>query len=177
MELSDFFFFFSCELLSQTVGSRAHGNGCTASLKGDGSHCQLISLEHFCLRTLLIVTAGVMIWHGWFCGIWNTACPGSVPGPSQVMLVVKKLPANAGDLRDAASTPGWADSLEEGMAIHFNILACRIPWTEEPGGLQSMGSQRVGHDWSDLAQHSTISVQMKTEKLAKRDGWEYFCSL
>ena len=40
---------------------------------------------------------------------------------------------------------------EEGMAIHSSILAWRIPWTEEPGGLQSMGLQRVGHDWSNLA--------------------------
>ena len=40
------------------------------------------------------------------------------------------------------------------MATHSSILAWRIPWTEEPGGLQSMGSQRVRHDWSDLAQHS-----------------------
>ena len=39
------------------------------------------------------------------------------------------------------------DSLEEEMAAHPSILAWRIPWTEEPGGLQSMGSQRVGHDW------------------------------
>ena len=38
------------------------------------------------------------------------------------------------------------DSLEEGMATHSNILAWRIPWTEEPGGLQSIESQRVGHD-------------------------------
>ena len=38
------------------------------------------------------------------------------------------------------------DSLEKGMATHSSILAWRIPWTEEPGGLQSMGSQRVGHD-------------------------------
>jgi len=37
------------------------------------------------------------------------------------------------------------------MAVHSSILAWRIPWTEEPGGLQSMGLQRVGHDWSDLA--------------------------
>ena len=41
---------------------------------------------------------------------------------------------------------GQEDSLEEGMATHSSILAWRIPWTEEPGGLQSMGSQRVGHD-------------------------------
>ena len=41
---------------------------------------------------------------------------------------------------------GWEDSLAESMAIHSCILAWRIPWTEEPRGLQSTGSQRVGHD-------------------------------
>ena len=41
---------------------------------------------------------------------------------------------------------GQEDPLEEGMATHSSILAWRIPWTEEPGGLQSMGSQRVGHN-------------------------------
>ena len=41
---------------------------------------------------------------------------------------------------------GWEDPLEEGMATHSSILAWRILWTEEPGGLQSMGSQKVGHD-------------------------------
>ena len=40
---------------------------------------------------------------------------------------------------------GWEDPLEEGVATHSSILAWGIPWTEEPGGLQSMGSQRVGH--------------------------------
>ena len=40
----------------------------------------------------------------------------------------------------------WEDPLEEGMATHSNILAWGIPWTEEPGGLQPKGSQRVGHD-------------------------------
>ena len=38
---------------------------------------------------------------------------------------------------------GWEDPLEKEMATHFNILAWRIPWTEEPGGLQSMGSQEL----------------------------------
>ena len=41
---------------------------------------------------------------------------------------------------------GQEDPLEEGMATDSSILAWKIPWTEEPGGLQSMGSQRVGHD-------------------------------
>ena len=44
------------------------------------------------------------------------------------------------------STPGSGRSLEKGMAIHSSILAWRIPWTEEPGGLQFVGSQRVGND-------------------------------
>ena len=42
---------------------------------------------------------------------------------------------------------GWEDPLEKGMATHSSILAWRSPWTEEPGGLWSMGSQRVSHDW------------------------------
>ena len=42
---------------------------------------------------------------------------------------------------------GWEDPLEKEMAIHSSTLAWKIPWTEEPGRLQSMGSQRVGHDW------------------------------
>ena len=50
------------------------------------------------------------------------------------------------DIRDVGSTPGQKDPLEEEMAPHSSILAWKIPWTEEPGGLQSMGSQRVGHD-------------------------------
>ena len=41
---------------------------------------------------------------------------------------------------------GWEDHLEEGMATHSSILAWRISWIEEPGGLQSMGSQRAGHN-------------------------------
>ena len=46
---------------------------------------------------------------------------------------------------------GQEDPLEKEMATHSSILAWRIPWTEEPGGLLSIGSHRVGHDWSDLA--------------------------
>ena len=55
----------------------------------------------------------------------------------------KESPANA---RDMGSIPDLGRSLEEEMATHSSILAWEIPWTEEPGGLQSMGSQRVGHD-------------------------------
>ena len=49
--------------------------------------------------------------------------------------MVKNLPANAGDVRDVGLIPGLGRPLEEGMATHSSILAWRIPWIEEPGGL------------------------------------------
>ena len=52
---------------------------------------------------------------------------------------------------------GWEDPLEEGMATLPSILAWRIPWTGEPGGLQSMGSQRVRHDWATMRSHTLFS--------------------
>ena len=61
---------------------------------------------------------------------------------SLVAQMVKDLPA-CGRL---GLIPGLEDPLEEGMATHSSILAWRIPWTEEPGGLRSTGSQRVRHD-------------------------------
>ena len=51
----------------------------------------------------------------------------------------------------------WKDPLEEEMATHPTLLTWRIPWTEEPGGLESVGLQRVGHNWSYLANmHKTL---------------------
>ena len=61
----------------------------------------------------------------------------------QLALEVKNPPANPGDIRDVGFIPGQEDSLEEGMATHSSILAWRIPWTGEPGGLQPIGSQRI----------------------------------
>ena len=58
--------------------------------------------------------------------------------------VVKNLPANAENAGDLGSIPGSEDPLEKEMATHFSILAWRIPWMKEPGGLQSTGSKRVG---------------------------------
>ena len=67
----------------------------------------------------------------------------NLPGGS----VVKNPPINVGDLQETrVLSLGQEDPLEEEMATHSNILAWKIPWTEEPGGLQSMGSQRVGHN-------------------------------
>ena len=69
---------------------------------------------------------------------------GVSPGASQVVLVVKNPLAKAGDIRDAGLSPG-SDPLQEGTAIHSSVLAWRIPWTEEPGRLQSIGSQSWTH--------------------------------
>ena len=70
---------------------------------------------------------------------------------SKVALVVKNPSANAGDIRDLGSIPGSEDPLKEGLATNSSILAWRSPWTKEPGRLWSIGSQRVGHNSSNLA--------------------------
>ena len=61
--------------------------------------------------------------------------------------VVKNLPAMQETQDRQVRSLGWedADALEEGMATYSSIIALRAPWTEEPGRLQSIGSQRVGH--------------------------------
>ena len=60
-----------------------------------------------------------------------------------VTQLVKNLPAVQ---ETQVCSLGWEDPLEKEMANHSSIIAWRIPWTEEPGGLQSIGSQRVGHN-------------------------------
>ena len=65
---------------------------------------------------------------------------------SQVALVVKNLPAMQETKEMHVPSLGWEDSLEEKMATHSSILTWEVPWTEEPGRLQSLGWQRVGHD-------------------------------
>ena len=102
---------------------------------------------------------------GWSCSwtcwgslhVWRwggAKCPGFMSNPraSQVALEVKNLPANAGD-KTWASSLSREDALEEGHSnpLYSSILAWRILWTGEPGRLRSLGSQSVGHDWSDLA--------------------------
>jgi len=72
-----------------------------------------------------------------------------------VAQTVKNLPAMRMTL---VQTLGQEDPLEKEMATHSNILAWRIPWTEDPGGLQSMGSQRVAHNW--LANTFTLSLYL-----------------
>ena len=83
---------------------------------------------------------------------------------------------------------GPEDSLEEGMANYSSILAWEISWTEEPGRLQFIGSQRVRHDWSDLAcTHAHVQVQLflgtdmtfleEGEVELRSQGSSFLCSL
>ena len=69
-------------------------------------------------------------------------------GASLVTQTVNNLPAMQ---KTRVQSLGQEDALEKEMTTHSSILACRIPWTEEPGSFQSIGSQRVRHNWSDLA--------------------------
>ena len=70
-------------------------------------------------------------------------CPSVLHRASLVAQLVKNLPAVQ---ETQVGSLGWEDPLEKEMAAHSRILAWKISWTEEPGGLQSMGSQRVRHD-------------------------------
>ena len=82
----------------------------------------------------------------------------------QVAQWVKNLPANQEMHEMWRRSLGGEDPWEEGMATHSSILARRIPWTEEPGGIQSIVSQRVGHDWSDWphAPHAVLSTTLSS---------------
>ena len=62
-------------------------------------------------------------------------------------LVAQRVKVSACNARDLGSIPRSGRSLEKEMSTHSSTLAWKIPWAEEPGGLQSMGPQRVGHDW------------------------------
>ena len=68
---------------------------------------------------------------------------------------------------------GWEDPLEKGMATHSSILAWRIPWIEEPGGLQSMGSQRVRHDWVTNTHTQASAHSSDCETCLPQTGWKF----
>ena len=84
------------------------------------------------------------------CNVWDGLDVVILQYISQVLLVARThLPIQ--ETRDTDSFPGSGSSAEEGMATHSSIVAWRLPWTEEPAGLESIGLHRVGHNWSDLA--------------------------
>ena len=92
--------------------------------------------------------------------------PPSTPSPFITLLafaslVAQRLKRLPGMQETWVRSLGWEDPLEKKMATHSSTLAWRIPRREEPGRLQSMGSQRVGHDWVTLLTYYLLSVQEK----------------
>ena len=96
-----------------------------------------LPLENWTIGLLLLVSLHVL----------SAVCFSSILNTKGVAQATKNLPAMQETL--LLRSLGWEDLLEKEMASHSSILAWRTPWTEEPGELQSMVSQRVGHNLSD----------------------------
>ena len=84
----------------------------------------------------------------------------SHPGDSVVAQTVNRLSTMQ---ETQVRSLGWEDPLEKEMAVHSSTIAWKIPWTEEPGRLQSMGSQRVGHDRATSCSRSAKAQQQQKE--------------
>ena len=100
----------------------------------------------------------------------NCIYPGALDQDSLVTQAVKNPPAisPAGETQVQSESP--ADPPEKEMTTHSSILACEIPWAEEPGGLQSLGSQRVRQDW---ATNTTTALPLCWHKsLGNKGNWE-----
>ena len=110
---------------------------------------------------------GAVLWVGCLLGLEQDSNLASL-----VAQMVKNLPAIQIQLL------GWEDPTEKGMGTHSSILAWGIPWTEEPGGLQSMASKGVSHDWatfidSNLARKRRLNTSSNLVKLVIRAVWVF----
>jgi hypothetical protein len=95
---------------------------------------------------LVVLSTVSLQFQGWFVLTSLKPILGTVAAYVMVSLVAQRLKPLPAMWETWVRSLGQEDPLEKEMAIHSSILAWRIPWTEKPGGLQSMGSQRVGHD-------------------------------
>ena len=108
---------------------------------------------------------------------WSNLAAAAYIWASQEVPVVTNPPANAGDVRMQVRFMGQQDPLEKGMATHSSILAWEISWTEELSGLQSMGSQRVGHNLAtEHCGHVNPSLPIHPTLLSLL-WYPYVCSL
>ena len=115
-----------------------------------------VAIENcYCNRKLLLLDVSPTV------NSWLHHCPSEIHSiNSLVVQMVKNLPAMQ---ETWVQSLGQEDPLEKGMATHSSVLVWRIPWTKEPGELQSMGLQRVRHDWASYTH--TVAVLI-LEKIA-----------
>ena len=138
-QLSDFTFTFHFHALEKEMAT--HSSVLAWRIPGMGEPGGLLSMgSHRVRHDWNDLVAAARMWLGF---------PGGSVGRESAW--------NTGDTGEVGSIPSLGKSLGEGMATHSSILAWRTPWTEEPGWLQSMGSQRVRYNWSDWAhRHARI---------------------
>ena len=128
------------------IGGKNAGVGCHFLLQGifltQGSNLHLLCPLH-CRQILYPLShRGSQAWFTWDPGQCYISLTSGGTQASLVPQMIKNPPATAGSLQSL----GQENALEKGMATYSSILTWRIPQPEEPGGLQSMGSQRVKHD-------------------------------
>ena len=106
---------------------------------------------------------------GWCSQLQYSSLPCEV-GSLALEDMKKNPPTDAGDMRDASLIPGSGRSPEEEVATHSSILAWRIPWTDEPGGLQSMGSQKTRTRLRRLTLISPLRSLTRLQALRPQEG-------
>ena len=117
------------------------------------SHLEILHLSPHPLKLVFVQTYIILLWYIAVCFTDPTFYKQKVCGNSAIFSresAAKSWIMCEGRKKEyfqSCRSLGWEDPLEKEMATHSSILAWRIPQTEEPGGLQSMRSQRVGHDW------------------------------
>ena len=115
-------------------------------------------------------------WHQWQSNLSFRVKAKWTPLKIHSTFMVKNLPANAGDVRDKGSISGLGRSPGGGHGNPCSILAWKRPWSEEPGRLQSIGSHRVGQEWSDLAcTHASIEPEMEKSEIIYHSKREEKC--
>ena len=108
-------------------------------------HSGFLFLLNFILLGWMFL--GIYLLHLGYLVCWH-CCNNLYSSNDRASLVAQRLKHLPGMRETQVRSLGQEDPLEKEMATHSSTLAWRIPWTEEPGRLQSMGSQRVGHDWA-----------------------------
>ena len=106
----------------------------------------------------IIHCVGIMsvLINAYLINLWELSIYIIITWASLVAQTVKRLPT----MRETRVwSLGWEDLLEKAMATHSSTLAWKIPWTKEPGRLQSTGSQRIGHNWATLLLHFIITAK------------------